>query len=99
MRCQGLYSKNFIFFVNYKWAQYAGVLQYTRVERHAKDKHSSLLGPFVSYDEILNTAPGTVFKTLHFLHKLQMGTIRQCYITLGRKGLPETNTPAYWAHS
>jgi hypothetical protein len=45
---------------------------YTRLERLDRDKHSSLLGPFVSYDEILNTAPGTVFKTLH---KLQMGPI------------------------
>jgi hypothetical protein len=23
----------------------------------------------------------------------------ECYITIGRKGLPLANTPAYWAHS
>jgi hypothetical protein len=44
-----------IFFVTYQWAQEARVLQYTRLERQAKGKHSSLLGPIVSYevDEVL----------------------------------------------
>jgi hypothetical protein len=32
-------------------AQYAGVLHYTILERLARDKHSSLLGPFVSMEE------------------------------------------------
>ena len=27
------------------------MLHYTRLERLARDKHSSLLGPFVSYEE------------------------------------------------
>ncbi len=32
---------------------------YTRLERFAKDKHSSLFGPFVSYEEkgFVNVAP------------------------------------------
>ncbi len=32
-------------------AQEAGVLQYAWLEKLAKDRHSSLLGPIVSYDE------------------------------------------------
>ncbi len=44
----GLYSQHFIFLVTYKWAQYARVLHYIKLERVAMDKHSSLLDPFVS---------------------------------------------------
>ncbi len=47
----GSYSQHFIFFVTCEWVQQARVLQYTRLERLARDKHSSLLGPFVSYEE------------------------------------------------
>jgi hypothetical protein len=43
---QGPYLQRFIFSVIYEWAQQAN---YTRRERLAGDKHSSLLGPFVSY--------------------------------------------------
>jgi hypothetical protein len=39
------YSQHLIFFLTEAWAQYS------RLERLAKDKHSSLLGPFVSYEE------------------------------------------------
>jgi hypothetical protein len=31
--------------------QYARVLHYIRLERHTSDKHSSLLDPFISYEE------------------------------------------------
>ncbi len=31
--------------------QQASVLHYNRLERLASDKHSSLLGPFISYKE------------------------------------------------
>ncbi len=48
----GQYSRHFIFFVTYGWAQQARALYYSRLERLAKDKHSSLLGSFVSYNEI-----------------------------------------------
>jgi hypothetical protein len=34
-----------------KSAQYVRVLHYTRLERLVRDKHSSLLGSFVSYEE------------------------------------------------
>ncbi len=40
------------FFAAYKLAKYGNVLQYTRLGRLARDKHFSLLGPFVSYEEI-----------------------------------------------
>jgi hypothetical protein len=33
------------------WAQYARVLQQSRLERLVSDQHSSLLGPFVWYKE------------------------------------------------
>jgi hypothetical protein len=39
------------------------------------------------------------YKTFHFLIKLLMDPIRQCYITLGWKALPLTNPLVYWAHS
>ncbi len=38
-------------FVTYKWAQLVRVLHYTRLGRLAMDKDSSLLGPFLSYEE------------------------------------------------
>jgi hypothetical protein len=67
----------------------------------ASDKHSSLLGPFVSCQEngvlwirpLTNTS-GTIFssKLTNGLNKLV------CPITLSWKGLLVTNTLAYWAH-
>ena len=47
---QGPYSQ-LIFFVTFEWALYVTVLLRTRLERLARDKHSSLLDPFVSYVE------------------------------------------------
>jgi hypothetical protein len=41
------------FFGAYEWAPQAGVLYYTILERLAKDKHSSLLQPFLSYPRCL----------------------------------------------
>ncbi len=54
------------------------MLDYGKSENLASDKHSSLLGAFVSYEEtkvFMNAAPGTVFTTLHFLGNSQMGPI------------------------
>jgi hypothetical protein len=48
---QGLYSHHFIFFITYKWAQYTTVVQYNRLERLARDKYSTSLGLFLSYEE------------------------------------------------
>jgi hypothetical protein len=48
---QGPYSQCFIFFVTYEWVQQPGVLHHTKLERLAMDKYSSLLNPFLSYEE------------------------------------------------
>jgi hypothetical protein len=47
----GLYSQHFIFFLIYKRVQRAKVLYYSKLENLVTDKHSSLLGPFLSYTE------------------------------------------------
>ncbi len=47
----GLYSQHFIFFVTYEWTKKARMLHYAGLESLARDKYSSLLGPFVSYEE------------------------------------------------
>ncbi len=45
----------------YDWAQKARVLSYAMLERLVRDKHSSLLGQFESFDENeLHTTPGRV---------------------------------------
>jgi hypothetical protein len=49
MIIMGPYSKNFIFFVTYKLARGTRVLHYSRLEMVVREKHSSLLDPFVSY--------------------------------------------------
>jgi hypothetical protein len=41
----------FHFLLNLLMAQYARVLHYTREESLARDKHSSFLDPFISYDK------------------------------------------------
>ncbi len=47
----GIYSQDFIFFETYEWAQLSSVLHYTRLEKLARNKHSSLLGSFINYEE------------------------------------------------
>ncbi len=37
--------------LNYKWAQYAKVLHYAKLERLSRYKQYNLLGPFLSYIE------------------------------------------------
>jgi hypothetical protein len=46
-----LYSQHFIFFETYERAQKANALHYTHIQRFARDKYSSLLGPWESYKE------------------------------------------------
>jgi hypothetical protein len=46
---QGTYLQHFIFSVTCKWAQKARVLHYSRLEILVRDKHPSLLDPFVGY--------------------------------------------------
>jgi len=46
-----LHSQQFIVFINYKWAQKACELYNIRVDKLTRDKHSSLLCPFIIYEE------------------------------------------------
>jgi hypothetical protein len=48
---QEQYSQHFIFFLTYEHFEEARLLYYTRPEKLAIDKQSSLLGPFISYKE------------------------------------------------
>jgi len=49
----GSFSQHFLFFVAFEWDQLARVLDYTSQERIVMDKHSILLGLFVSYKKVL----------------------------------------------
>jgi hypothetical protein len=51
MRPLGLYSLLYIFFKSYEWTQQAKVSHYTRLEMLERNKHASLLGPFIIYEE------------------------------------------------
>ncbi len=42
---------NSYFLLSCKWAQYVRTLHYSGVERPTRDKHSSFLGPLLSYEE------------------------------------------------
>jgi hypothetical protein len=49
------------------------MLNYTTLEMLISDKHSNLLGPFVTYEEnnvFVNITPWVVFATLNFLRNL-----------------------------
>ncbi len=62
-RLLGTYSQNLIFLLTDEIGPISQC--YTRLKKFSNDKHSSLLGTFVSYEEnevrILNTAPGSIF--------------------------------------
>jgi len=53
-----VFTTTSIFFKTYKWPQWTRVLPYTRRERLTFVKHSSLLGPIVSYkgNSVVNMA-------------------------------------------
>ncbi len=71
------YSIHFIFFVIYKWVQWASFkLHYG--EKACLGQTLQLIGPFFNLGRklsVLSTAPGTVFTTLHFLHNFWIGSI------------------------
>ncbi len=78
------------------------MLLYTRLERVAKDKHSSLLSPFVHFEGMKCCKDGTRFHILNTLFSLKLmnGPKKlECYFTLGLKELEGTIPVAYWAHS
>ncbi len=70
----GTVFKHFIFFVTYIRAQYARILHYSKLERLVSDKNSSLLRPFISYEEneLLWIQPQGPY---YFLRNLQMDPI------------------------
>jgi hypothetical protein len=49
MRPHLLYLQQFIFHLTYEWAQLVKMLHNNKLERLAKNEHSSLLRTFVSY--------------------------------------------------
>jgi hypothetical protein len=53
-------------FLTYKWAPISYSVTLTRLERLGWDKHSALLGPFVSYGEnkCCEYSPITLFKAI-----------------------------------
>jgi hypothetical protein len=46
-----MYSQHFILFVTYELTQKARVLNYRKLEKLVREKHSSLLEQFVSYEK------------------------------------------------
>jgi hypothetical protein len=48
---QALFLQHSIFFATYECTEYARLLHYTRLLRLVEEKHYSLLGPFISWEE------------------------------------------------
>ena len=74
-----------------------------KLERFARDKHTSLLGPFVSYEikkmECCKYCHTDHIHNTSFYLKLTNGPNKlDCYITQDQKRLTVTNTLAYLAH-
>jgi hypothetical protein len=67
---RGPYSQHFIFLVTCEWALQARALHYTKQEWLAKDKHSILLGTFVSYKEKVFWRPIQLPFSQHFIFLL-----------------------------
>ncbi len=63
----GLYSEQLIFFVTYKWAQSARVFVPDKLFQSNVVQHSTLMGPFVNYEEkdVLCVYPGLYLQ--HFI--------------------------------
>jgi hypothetical protein len=56
------------------------------------------LGPFVSFEEnkCCEYNPGVILTQHNFLFDSKMGQEARVFFAKGRKGLPGTNTLAYW---
>jgi hypothetical protein len=72
------------------------MLHYSRVERLARDKHSSLFWPNVSYGQKSLVITGSIHDASFYLYFMNGPNKAKCYITIGWKGLPETKTLAYF---
>ncbi len=76
------------------------MLDYTRMESLASNKHSSLSDPSVSFEEIYEYGSRYQIHNTSFSLQLTKGTDKlECYIRLGWKGLLRTNALAYWVNS
>jgi len=95
----GLIFKTFHFLHNLQMSQYARVLDLTRVERLARDRHSSLLGPYENYkgnEVLLIWLQGSYSKHFIFFITYRCLYELECYMSLGWKGLPWTDSLAYF---
>jgi hypothetical protein len=67
-----------------------------------QDKHSSLFNPLVELRRewsVMSTTFDEVCIKQIGLFKIENEPIKlECYIQLGWRALPGTNTPAYWTH-
>jgi hypothetical protein len=89
-----LHSKPLIFYANYDWVQLHRVLYYISLERLAGEKHSSLLGPFISNEE------HKVWR-LHSQHFItyEWAQLFSVLFYTGWKDVRVANTLTYWDHS
>ncbi len=70
MQPQELNSEHFIFFITHYWAKKLECLSQASLS-NLVECNISLLGLFISCEEnemVVTTAPGTIFRTLNFLH-------------------------------
>jgi hypothetical protein len=67
----GPYSQHYIFFITYESAHWPKLLDNIKLERLASDKHSNLLGLFISYKENEVLLIGAV------LHNIKAGMVCQ----------------------
>ncbi len=76
------------------------MLHYTQLEWLARDKHSSLFGPFISYEEneVLHYSRNLIHNTLFSSYNMNGFNELECYKKIGWKGLPGTNTLTFQVH-
>jgi hypothetical protein len=77
------YSQHFISFIAYEWVQQATVVLYTRLERLARDKCSSSLDQFISYEgnKVLWTQPQGTYSQ-HFIFFIAYKWVQQATVLL-----------------
>jgi hypothetical protein len=87
----------FVSFITYEWVQWNGVLHYTRLERFSRDKHFSLIRPFISYKEyeVLQKRLLPINNTPFPSYLMNGSKKPEFYITLVLKDFQGTDTLAY----
>jgi hypothetical protein len=102
------YSRHFIFFIAYEWAQLGRVLHCCRQEKFAWVRHTSLLGPLVNYEEnesamYMASEAGLLNKRLMLSSSKFISTRYMIFVTLccaTEVGLRcSTNPPLRFKHS